>query len=43
MYIRKFLQWSLVLLAFVAYKHIEGNTEDPNQGKLVYMSQHEAR
>ncbi|MBL6689969.1 MAG: hypothetical protein ISP91_06220 [Pseudomonadales bacterium] len=41
MYIRKFLKWSLVFLAFVAYKHIEGNNDEPGRSEVVYMAYHE--
>ena len=36
MNIRKFLKWSLVLMALLAYKHLEGSNEGHRQ--VVYTS-----
>ena len=43
MYIRKFLKWSLVFLAFVAYKQIEGNNDEAGRSEVVYMAYHETK
>ena len=41
MYIRKFLKWSLVFLAFVAYKQVEGNNDEAGRSEVVYMAYYE--
>lgn len=39
MYIRKFLKWTLVLLAFVAYKNADWSDGQPRNTEVVYTTQ----
>lgn len=40
MYIIKFLKWSLVFLAFVAFKQFDEQYADPNKEDVVYVTHH---
>lgn len=43
MYIKKFLKWSLVLLAFVAYKNVNWNDDQPRRAEVVYTTHYESQ
>lgn len=41
MNIRRFLKWSLVLMAFLAYKEMQGESTEASKPEMVYMAHHE--